>query len=217
MTEPSVNLKEENMSPRKVDKGEKKRHIMISAIKVFAEKGLKSAKIADIAAEAGIGKGTVYEYFSGRDEIFIDACNQMIADITADIKEVASSGRSPTEKIRAMTRTALEFSDKFTPEMSAFITDFWAEGIRKQYQPEKGLINIKPVYDEFRETYKRILQDGINCGEFRPIDTHMFASALIGIIDGLQIQWVLDPQTFHFREMADTLIDLFLNGIKNID
>ncbi len=203
------------MTPRKVDKEEKKQHIMISAIKVFAEKGLKSSKIADIAAEAGIGKGTIYEYFSGRDEIFIDACNQMIADITNDIKIVANSDLPPMEKIRAMTKTSLEFSDKFTPEMSAFITDFWAEGIRNQYQPEKGLIDIKPIYDELRETYKRILQAGIDCGEFRPIDTHMFASAIIGIIDGLQVQWVIDPRTFHFQEMADTLIDLFINGIKN--
>jgi len=205
------------MAPKKVDKEEKKRHIMMSAIKVFAEKGLKSAKIIDIAAEAGIGKGTIYEYFKSRDEIFIDACNYMMVEMMVHLRQISESDLSPTEKIRAMTRMSLEVTEHFTPEMSAFIADFWAEGIRSNYQEDKGLIDIKPVYEEAREVYQKILQDGIDSGEFRPMDTHMFAAALIGVIDGLQVQWVIDPQTFKFDVMTEALIDLFINGIKSID
>ena len=48
----------------------KKELIIEAAIKVFARDGLEKGKIADIAKEAGIGKGTVYEYFRSKNDIF---------------------------------------------------------------------------------------------------------------------------------------------------
>ena len=201
------------MAPKKVNKEEKKRQIMMAAIKVFAEKGLKSSKIADIAAEAGIGKGTFYEYFTGRDEVFFDACNLMIVDIMRTFREIDKSQLSPIEKIHKLTQMCFEATELFTPEMSAFMMDFWAEGMRNDHKSEGGLIDIKPVYEEMRQIYQNAIQDGIDCGVFRPVDTLMFASVIIGIIDGLQIQWMLDPQIFKLNQMSKTIIDLFLYGI----
>ncbi|MFQ6615076.1 MAG: TetR/AcrR family transcriptional regulator, partial [Fidelibacterota bacterium] len=72
--------------------------IIRAAIQVFAEKGLEKGKIADIARTAGIGKGTVYEYFSSKDEIF-DAIEQfVIEDMLQDIETILQSGGSPREK-----------------------------------------------------------------------------------------------------------------------
>ena len=48
------------MSPRLVDKEEKRKLVLAAALTVFAKKGLSSAKIEDVALEAGIGKGTIY-------------------------------------------------------------------------------------------------------------------------------------------------------------
>ncbi|MHB8896588.1 MAG: TetR/AcrR family transcriptional regulator, partial [Candidatus Geothermincolia bacterium] len=55
--------------PRKVDKEEKAAAIGQAALKVFIKKGYHHTKMADIAGAAGIGKGTVYEYFQDKAEI----------------------------------------------------------------------------------------------------------------------------------------------------
>ena len=56
--------------PKIVDKQEKRKSILETAIRLFAKQGVKNTRIADIAEAARIGKGTVYGYFQSKDEIF---------------------------------------------------------------------------------------------------------------------------------------------------
>ena len=51
------------------DRGDKRPRLVEAAAAVFAEKGYASTRVADIAVRAGVGKGTVYEYFSSKDEL----------------------------------------------------------------------------------------------------------------------------------------------------
>ncbi len=57
------------MAARIVDKILKKQDILSAALKVFGRQGFANTKMIDIALEAGIGKGTIYEYFRSKDEI----------------------------------------------------------------------------------------------------------------------------------------------------
>ena len=59
------------MAPRIVDREEKARQIIHHASVVFARKGYNATKIDDVAASAGIGKGTVYEYFNSKQDLFL--------------------------------------------------------------------------------------------------------------------------------------------------
>ena len=57
------------MTAKIVDKNAKKKMIMDTAIKIFSQKGYFQTTISEIAKEAGIGKGTIYEYFKSKEEI----------------------------------------------------------------------------------------------------------------------------------------------------
>ena len=57
------------MSARKIDKENKKRDIALAAMSVFADYGFESASMSQVAREAGVGKGTIYEYFSSKDDL----------------------------------------------------------------------------------------------------------------------------------------------------
>ena len=80
----------------------KKEQILYAALDVFAKQGLEKGKIADIAKQAGIGKGTVYEYFKSKDEIFKAIELMFIGESMGQIKQLAESDDSPTEKIEAL-------------------------------------------------------------------------------------------------------------------
>ena len=54
------------------NKKDKRRLIIEAAMKIFARDGFHKATISDIAEVAGIGKGTVYEYFNSKTELFED-------------------------------------------------------------------------------------------------------------------------------------------------
>lgn len=55
------------MAPKKT----KNDDILNAATKVFSNKGYHNATMVDIANEAGVGKGTIYEYFKGKDDLFL--------------------------------------------------------------------------------------------------------------------------------------------------
>lgn len=64
-----------------VDKEEKRRLIALSCKELLFQNGIKNITVSQIAAEAGIGKGTVYEYFSSKDEIVFEILNILIEDM----------------------------------------------------------------------------------------------------------------------------------------
>ena len=51
---------------------DKRLRIIKGAIKVFSQQGFYKAKIEEIAEQAGVGKGTVYEYFASKEELFLE-------------------------------------------------------------------------------------------------------------------------------------------------
>ncbi len=58
------------MAPRSVDKEEKARQIIAHATIVFAERGYNATTIDAIAERAGIAKGSVYQYFKSKTDLF---------------------------------------------------------------------------------------------------------------------------------------------------
>ena len=63
------------MSPKVVDRQKKREKILRAALKVFSDRGMTEFKMIDIATAAGIGKGTIYEYFSSKEDIIAGCFN----------------------------------------------------------------------------------------------------------------------------------------------
>ena len=57
------------MSPKPDVSQERKQQIMDAALKVFSREGLHTARMDDIAEEAGLSKGALYWYFNSKDKI----------------------------------------------------------------------------------------------------------------------------------------------------
>jgi TetR/AcrR family transcriptional regulator, acrAB operon repressor len=64
-----------------IDKNEKRKQIAFSCKELLFQNGIKNITVSQIATEAGIGKGTVYEYFSSKDEIVFEILNILIEDM----------------------------------------------------------------------------------------------------------------------------------------
>ncbi len=90
-------------------KEEKTELILNAAVKTFSEKGYGSTKISDIAKEAGISHGLIYQYFTSKEEIF-KILIQRSLDITKSTAEQnLSINGTPLEKIEAHVEMYLNF------------------------------------------------------------------------------------------------------------
>ncbi|GAB4461692.1 MAG: hypothetical protein OHK0029_27390 [Armatimonadaceae bacterium] len=86
---------------------ETRQAILEAARSRFMHYGYKKTTIDEIAADAGVGKGTVYLYFSGKEDILLTIAADVKRNITEQMRAIAHSLASPDEKIRRMILSAI--------------------------------------------------------------------------------------------------------------
>lgn len=202
------------MSPKVVDKEEKKAQILHAAIKVFAQNGVVKTKMADIARVSGIGKGTIYEYFRSKEDIFAEAYGLVFQGVEEKIATVLQDDIEPEEKLRLLMTETLEGFFADGGEFAGIMMAFWSEGVRNKDERISEIINLEEIYAEYRQMIAAILEEGMEKGRFRKVDSFLTASVLIGAMDGILLQCIMDPGIFVPGKAVDVLLDSYLNGIK---
>lgn len=77
---------------REQKKAKTRKAIIDSAVQLFSSKGFEKTSIEDIATLAGIGKATVYTYFAGKRDIFLNYCDDELDEAFADLKTMEREG-----------------------------------------------------------------------------------------------------------------------------
>lgn len=201
------------MCPKRVDKESRKKEILHAAMHEMARKGVNAVKIGQIAAAAGIGKGTIYEYFSSKEEIFGAAMAEFLGKIEEIQARKLFRAVTPQEKIKAVIDSWVEATDTIPHDYLKLLIDLWAEGVRQSNPALKKIFDMKKLYYEYREIVSAILRDGINAGVFRDVDVEVMSGIFLASVDGLMIQWLLDKDSMDIRETAGALYDTFMQGI----
>ena len=92
------------------------------------------------------------------------------------------------------------------------ILDFWAEGIRSKERFSS--LDLMKVYYDNRTFIERLLEECISNGSIKEIDTKIVASIIIGTLDGLMIQWILDKNVFAIKSAVSSFARLIIDGLK---
>lgn len=194
-------------------KDEKKSKIVAAAAQVFAQRGYSGASISDIALQAGIGKGTVYEYFNSKEDLFF-AVFEWYSNITSTGLKVNISalGGSAIQRLEALNEAIVNLWDEIQ-DIFALTMEFWAASsasmMRQRFQEA-----FRCLYQNFREIVSSLIQDGIDQGEFsQTVDPMAVASALVGTWDALFLQAWFDPE-FHPLDTAQHFLKIVIRGLK---
>ncbi len=199
--------------PKIINKEAKKQDIIEAAMKVFAQKGFANTKMADVAQAANIGKGTIYEYFKNKSEIFENGFRYFMDAMETTIAKKIFKITDPVEKFKAIFTSMTDFFEGETAEFMEIILDFWAEAIRQKDEHTLVMLDLEKVYVDFRKMIGAVLEDGIRIGKFKPMNTFMVASLLIGMTDGLMLQWIMNRDLIDVKEAIRCLLDEIITGI----
>ena len=192
------------------DRG-RREQIQWAALRVFAREGYQNTVVEDVAAEAGVSKGTIYTYFDRKEELLGAVAQGFMDELTEREEAILESDRPPLEKIRAMLR---EFVDLVSSRegFATVMLDIWGTGMR---DPDRFGIDFATLYAEYRALLRTLLREAQARGTV-PADLSSVApTVLIGAIEGVLLQWLLDPDAVDFPEGADDVIDLLYDGIRS--
>ena len=86
---------------------EKRRLLLDAAVRVFARKGYHSARVGDIAEEAGVAYGLLYHYFRSKEEVLETIFRSTWSDMLATVESIAATGVPAAEQLRKVTEVIL--------------------------------------------------------------------------------------------------------------
>jgi len=89
-----------NKKNNELMKDERRNQIFVSALKLFASRGLAGTKISDIAQDAGFSQGLVYHYFKSKDDIYTALINRAFTNLNKALDYLENMDKPPLEKIR---------------------------------------------------------------------------------------------------------------------
>jgi AcrR family transcriptional regulator len=192
----------------------KKRHIIDAAARVFARKGYAGTVMADIAEEARIGKGTLYEYFSSKNALFFAVFEWYLEKSGAEARvNLAALGTSASERLRLCSRTLMAAWEELR-DIYSLTMEFWAASTSSRLK-DRFKQTFRNGYREYRALVAALIREGIARGEFRnDLAVESIAAALVGTWDALLLQAWFDAE-FDPAVMSDGFMDALLNGLRN--
>ena len=172
-------------------RGEKRPLILRAATEVFAEQGFAAVTVAEIADHAGIGKGTVYEYFSSKEELLFAVFEWMNERIFARFQELSAEAGTTRERLQRMLGIAAEITCEQV-EMQAVVLDFWSAS-RGTKSEERYNQSCLETFRTYRKLAADVIREGQVAGELNTnIDADATAVMLVAAIDGLGVQIFFD-------------------------
>lgn len=154
-------------------KEEKRIEILEAAIRVFAEAGVEGATIEAIAKEAGIGKGTVYDYFDSKNTLFQEMIRYSGLRFREELVLVIEKGSTMVEKIQLISKYYAKF-------LKEHIDIFNSTMIGQMLSEERRSLMLKEMSATF-QTVEEMVRDGIQRLEVRgTIDSEIAATCILG-------------------------------------
>jgi AcrR family transcriptional regulator len=183
----------------------RRRHeIFAASVHLFLQKGFAETSMREIAEAAGMGKSTLYDYFKTKDEVLISYVEDELYDLTAAAREIAAHPLPANQRLRQVMEKHLEFliANK----------DFY---LKLSFEVQRMSIESQQRLQVGRHAYqdliRRLIDEGIQEGSFRPVDSLIVSRTLITI---------LTPTVFTSRpsgtplEMLNSVFDILLRGIQ---
>jgi AcrR family transcriptional regulator len=157
---------------------ERPEEILEAALRVFADRGLAGARMDDIAAEAGISKGTLYLYFSGKDELFREAIREKLARLLEGLASAAPPGE-PVQRLERFIRAYFGHLDR--PQFANLYRLILAE---LRTCPELVRFWADEVSGRVMGLLTDIVREGVESGDFRaavppPVTARMIVGLLV--------------------------------------
>ncbi|MCX5852874.1 MAG: TetR/AcrR family transcriptional regulator [Deltaproteobacteria bacterium] len=175
-----------------MDKAPAKRDIILdAAIRVFAEKGYSSSRTLDISKEAGVAYGSLYSYFSSKDEILLSIFRERWRILLERIDQINRTLSDPDERFLAIIDFIFRSYQRNPAMMKVLIMDVPRH--KEFYTPENWkLYNafFKALADIFREGQEKEIYN-------RNISPLIATYCIYGAVDTTIRQYVYNPEFNH--------------------
>jgi AcrR family transcriptional regulator len=185
--------------PRPSVEAERRPQILSAACSVIASVGIPALRLSDVAKEAGVSSGTVHYYFETKRDVITAAFEFNLADSLARRQELLHSGKDGLAILNDLVESYLPNDDLSVRAWKVWLA-LWAEGSRDPVLQE---INDR-LYGQWRDVVTSVIAAAQREDLARAGDPADLANMLIGMLDGLAVQVLLESPRMTLATMRAT-------------
>ncbi|MEA3353327.1 MAG: TetR/AcrR family transcriptional regulator [Campylobacterota bacterium] len=189
-----------------VDKVQKKRDIALACTDLLLEKGIKKLTVAEVAKTAGVAKGSIYDYFTNKEDIVFEIIRSHIEVYQKDFHSKLDADTSSRQKVFLIFDFLLNDNEEFKKHQNTYKEYM---GIHLGSENENMCSFNKECSDFFKNVLTLIIEEGIVKGELKKESIDLIEGLLAVEKGFLLISWSeqRDVQA-PLRKFLNTLFDL---------
>jgi TetR/AcrR family transcriptional regulator, cholesterol catabolism regulator len=172
-----------------------------AAVTLIAEQGFSATTVDDIAARAGVAKGTVYYNFESKTVLFEELLRHGIGLLTAEFR-AAVAGLPPREALAALVRAELEYIRRYRAFAQLLLSEMWRTN--REWQQTLRLLRGEAI-----EVIAETVRAGVASGDLpADLDVRMASSALFGVGLVVAVDWLVFQPERPIEEVQEALLGI---------
>lgn len=201
-------------SRRERERRERRSAILQAARELFYEKGFGATTMDEIAERSEHGKGTIYNYFKGKDDLYVSIIEEGFRELNEKMIEAVRHKRGIEEKVRA-AYFAYVYHNLDNPEYFRITLHFMNEDVRENISPEMRR-KLNDMALKMLGYCAGVVREGAEAGLLRD-DIDPFRLCLIGwrMATGLlelEVFGGVEEGASRGRQLFRDAIDVLLDG-----
>ncbi len=179
--------------------------IIDTSASVFARRGYHATGINELCTANDLGKGALYHYIGSKEALLVAIHDRVMDEVMLGADRVAGASGTPSQQLAMLGDELLDVIHRYPDHVWVFLHEFPAlTGERaRQFQARRR---------EYERRVEAVLQDGVDSGEFRPVDPRLTALAWLGMHNYTYL-WLKAGGPLSARDVAKPFADIFIRGI----
>jgi AcrR family transcriptional regulator len=181
--------------------------ILKSALELFREEGFEKVTVESIAKKAGIAKGSFYNYFKSKEDVY-EAVVSSVASQTLELaKEILNVAGSPKERLMGYIDWTFALATKQEKSLSRVLSPDANKAQQKIYLAAVDEVTVQmiPIFTE-------LFQEGMMNGDFVLPNASYTAAFLLGAFRGIHSQFYRSEET-DMEKSKENLLELLENSL----
>jgi TetR/AcrR family fatty acid metabolism transcriptional regulator len=182
--------------------------ILKAAIKIIGQKGFHNAKIKDIASEADVADGTIYNYFSNKEDILVTIFRIKLEDYVNKAKREIKGVEDTEKKLEILIRHHFKVMSE-NPDLAKVLQV-------ELRQPNKEMrTKVRLHLKNYFNIIETVINDGIAKGIFKKnLHIHLAREMYFGTLDEVISTWVFSGQHWNLNAHVDELTEMFTKAFS---
>ena len=165
-----------------------------------------------IANEAGIGKGTVYQYFQSKEEIFGHIIIVVFDELLRSWQQIVESKIGPRRKIELMidytVDITIEMIHSNQKEQFSMIMEIFLYAFRNE-----GKVQLAEITQNIYKILDPVIEEGIEKQVFEPVEARYIGFILFSFLDGFGLHLFFQHKNYAPEKLKSIIKNLILKGI----